>query len=190
MKTIKFISLAGSLPSGVDSGFYSDVLEKSKNYDVKILADCSGESLKKVIKSKPWCIKPNIDEFAELFDCDLSTLSALSTDEKIVEKALELNKQGVEIVIVTLGGDGLICTTNNQKFKVEPPTVEVLGTVGAGDSFVAGFLHMYGKSMEIEKSLIYGSAVATAKVTKKGTEAPSMDEINKILKQIKITTLN
>ncbi len=48
---------------------------------------------------------------------------------------------------------------------------------------------MFSKTNSIEEALKYGSAVATAKVTKKGTEAPTVEEVHNILGEIKIIKL-
>jgi len=53
---------------------------------------------------------------------------------------LKLNKLGVEVVAVTLGGGGCFVYTNKECFSVPALKAKVVDTTGAGDAFAAGFL--------------------------------------------------
>jgi sugar/nucleoside kinase (ribokinase family) len=46
--------------------------------------------------------------------------------------------------------------------------VEVMDVVGAGDSFLAGFSHMYVKSKDPEKSIKFGNLIAANAVKQRG----------------------
>ncbi len=172
------ITLAGRLPDKLDSNFYAKYIKKAKDADVSVVLDTSGESFKKGVLAKPWCIKPNIDELSEYFGVNLEN------DDEIILKCRELNQLGVEIVIVTLGPDGVLCTTSEEIIKVRAPKVTVKSTVGAGDSFVAGFLHKISQNSTIKDALKFATAVATAKVTLSGTNAPNVTEIEKYYKEL------
>ncbi len=49
-------------------------------------------------------------------------------------------ERGVRAVVVTMGGDGAIAYTTAGVVQVDPVPVEVVDTVGAGDSFTGGLL--------------------------------------------------
>jgi fructokinase len=50
-------------------------------------------------------------------------------------------KAGAKIVAITKGGEGVEIYTRRFHFAAEAPRVTVADTVGAGDTFTAGFLH-------------------------------------------------
>lgn len=54
--------------------------------------------------------------------------------------AEELLAQGVKVVVVTQGADGLSVLTKNGEVRVTAPKVDVVDTVGAGDTIVATVL--------------------------------------------------
>ncbi|MEL7155313.1 MAG: PfkB family carbohydrate kinase, partial [Actinomycetota bacterium] len=59
------------------------------------------------------------------------------TTDSITE---ELLANGVTAVVVTRGGDGLTVTTAEGRVQAPAPVVDVVDTVGAGDTIVATFL--------------------------------------------------
>ncbi|MBL8029533.1 MAG: carbohydrate kinase [Fibrobacteres bacterium] len=88
-------------------------------------------------------LKLNRDEYKmisrELFDIELSPLAF---GEKISSAF------GTEIIVITLGADGVMIFHNGKIFKVPGIAVKVIDTVGAGDAFCAAFLNgiLSGKS--------------------------------------------
>lgn len=182
-----YLCLCGRLPKGLNDDFYGNYIGLANKNNVKTILDTSGIALKKAIEQKPWLIKPNIDELSEYFNKPLGSL------DEIIEHCKIINNLGVEIVVVTLGEKGLICTTkSNTKdrvYKVTTPKVEVNSTVGAGDSFVGGFMYEYTKTQDLPKALVFGSATATAKVINKGTSVPNVSKIEKIKKDVVINEI-
>ncbi len=174
----EYITFAGRLPENIDSDFYYRYILRAKAKGIKTLLDTSGEALKKGVLAKPWCIKPNIDELSEYFGEKLDSIP------DIVLKCKELNNIGVEIVITTLGGEGVVCTTLDKTILFKAPKVEVKSTVGAGDSFVGGLLHKISLGETLENSIKFATATATAKVTLMGTSVPKKEDIEKYLREI------
>jgi sugar/nucleoside kinase (ribokinase family) len=84
----------------------------------------------------------------------------------------------VETLAIKLGADGAIGVKAVQKIRAESIPVEVVDTVGAGDSFNAGFLYGYLHKWELAQSLRL-ACVCGALSTQKagGTEAqPTLEE--------------
>lgn len=62
------ISMSGSLPKGLDSSFYEEIIAYAKRHGIFVAVDTSGQTLKDVVnaKIKPDLIKPNETEVADL----------------------------------------------------------------------------------------------------------------------------
>ncbi len=63
---------------------------------------------------------------------------------------------GAKLAVVTLGGDGSAATDGKDHAETGITPVDVIDTTGAGDSFIAGFLHAYVPGGSLEESLISG----------------------------------
>lgn len=69
--------------------------------------------------------------------------------------------KGMKIAVTTFGVDGSLAYDGNEYYRAYAVEVEeVVNTVGAGDSFIAGFLASYLNNESIEKSLENGSKLA------------------------------
>ena len=82
-----------------------------------------------------WCRAADV---LRLSDDDLAHLLPGTRPE---QAARTLHGLGVPLVVVTLGGDGVLASLEGRPVHVPSPAVEVVDTVGAGDAFMAGFLH-------------------------------------------------
>lgn len=171
--------LAGSIPNTLDSSLYQKIMKRLDDKNIKIIVDATKDLLIKVLKYKPFLIKPNNHELEELFDVKLET-----TDD-IITYALKLQKMGAKNVLVSLGKDGaLLITEDADIFKSNVAIGEVKNSVGAGDSMVAGFIAGYLTTNSYEKALQLGAASGGA--TAFSSDLAKKEYIYELLNEIKI----
>jgi ribokinase len=124
-------------------------------------------------------------------ESELALLSNMQvTDARSVESAArEILKQGVRIVIVTMGGRGALIVTAEQAVHVDTFKVDVVDTTAAGDAFIAGFASKILESdMEpasLQAAVRYGCACGALATTKLGAQPslPTRDEVENFLNQ-------
>lgn len=75
------------------------------------------------------------------------------TGQENVESAAEKLSARVETLAVKLGAQGALGIRNGQKVRAASIPVQVIDTVGAGDSFDAGFIYGYLNGWPLEQSL-------------------------------------
>ena len=73
--------------------------------------------------------------------------------ESNVDLAADKLRSRVETLGIKLGADGALGVRDSEKVRVASIPVKVIDTVGAGDSFDAGFLYGYLNGWSLEKSL-------------------------------------
>ena len=113
-------------------------------------------------------------------------LDALKIEMRGYRGLEELFKEyNLDLILLTKGKEGTMCF-KNKWYRVPCAPVEVVDTVGAGDSLSAGFLASYIKTGDLEKSLLFGSHIADYVVTKRGA-IPEYDE--ELLSYLKGTAL-
>jgi 1-phosphofructokinase len=149
--------LAGSIPAALPEDTYENIMKYLENRGIKIVVDATGELLLRVVKYKPFLIKPNNHELAEMFGVELK-----STDE-IVIYAKRLQSMGALNVLVSMAGEGAILVDENGDIhRMKPPKGVVKNSVGAGDSMVAGFIAGYLKGQDPREAFRMGVATGSA----------------------------
>lgn len=152
-----FLILAGSIPSSVPDTIYQEIMKALAHKDIHIVVDATKDLLLNVLKYKPFLIKPNHLELAEIFGV------TLQSDEEIITYARKLQEKGAQNVLISMGGDGaLLLTHTGEVIKRQVPKGTVLNTVGAGDSMVAGFVAGYLKSKDLKEALKLATATGSA----------------------------
>ncbi|NHB84408.1 carbohydrate kinase [Tessaracoccus sp. HDW20] len=89
---------------------------------------------------------------------------------------------GLSMFVVTLGAEGAMAVTPDGRQVASPGReVAVVDTVGAGDTFMAGFLSSLSRTSTMSKErLIAVSLLRPSSVAARGT-APSFDEVARML---------
>jgi sugar/nucleoside kinase (ribokinase family) len=89
-----------------------------------------------------------------------------------LEVAIEKLSRQVPLVVVKLGPKGALAQRGNERITVPSQPVVPVDTVGAGDSFDAGFLHQYVKGADLSMCLSSGNLAGALSTTRPGgTEA-------------------
>lgn len=153
LKADDLLCLCGSLPPGMEADSYARMLKAA---GVRAIVDTSGEALLCALSEKPWLVKPNRDELAALVGRELPTLA------DVIEAAEWLRGKGAENVLVSLGGEGALLCAEGTRVYQPAPQGEVVGTVGAGDSLVAGFAAGWQRTGDPVQALRLGVACGSA----------------------------
>lgn len=91
------------------------------------------------------------------------------TDGEPDELASALKLAGPDEVVVTLGGEGAVCVDRDGKVhRVQARRVTLVDPVGAGDSFVAGYLSALLDGDDVPARLIAGTRIAAYSVSAEG----------------------
>lgn len=103
------------------------------------------------------------------------------TGESNIDLAADSLRCKVETIAIKLGADGALGARNGEKVRVASIPITVVDTIGAGDSFDAGFLYGYLNGWSLERSLRL-ACVCGALSTQRagGTDGqPTLDEAMK-----------
>ncbi len=160
IKKDDILVLSGSTPKGIDESIYEKICEKIKEKNIKIVVDSTKNLLLNTLKYQPFLIKPNHHELGEIFNTEITN------KDEALEYAKILQQNGARNVLVSMGSKGSVLLDENGKtYKKDViKNKNVINTVGAGDSMVAGFLAGYLKYQNYEEALKLGIASATATV--------------------------
>lgn len=180
----EIVAIGGSLPSGVSPEIYRRIITVAKRQKAKVVLDVDGSALKVGIQAQPDIIKPNIHELSELIGRELKEL------DEIRAAAREINRGGVETVLVSMGAKGILMVEDGLECLAVPPKVTVSNTIGAGDSAVAGFIFGLLKGKDSKRSLMYAVTAGTATTQKFATALCTEEDFKMILPQVRLEILS
>lgn len=176
LKDGDILVLSGSIPESISKTIYKELSEKIKT-NVEIVLDTRGNLLQNNIHNN-FFIKPNIHELRDMFN------EKLETKQEIIKKCSFFLERGVKNVIISRGGDGALLVNKDFVLEASVPKGELINSIGAGDSMVAGFIAGHEKGMSTDDS--FRLAVAAGSATAYSYGLAEKDFVNKLYEEINI----
>lgn len=182
-----WVVLAGSVPPGTPAQWYAELVATLAATPPRVAVDTSDAPLAALIErlanGAPHLIKPNSDELASLTGGDPEAIEA---DPAAAAKAAAgLVADGIEAVLATLGANGAVLVTADGAWRATPPPIEVVSTVGAGDSSLFGYLLGHERGLPPAERLALAVAYGSAAAGLPGTTVPTPDQVRPDLVQVR-----
>ncbi len=170
--------MSGSVPKGVDSSFYGEVV-KSIPSRVKVIIDAERDNALSALGSREiFMVKPNLRELEGFAETSVSTIPDML---KASKKYFDL---GVQNVMISLGTEGAVLTDGTNHYFCKSTNVAVNSTVGAGDCMVSATCVAYEKGLPMQEVLRQAVAAGTAAVTTSGTNLFYKDKFMEIYSKV------
>ncbi|MCZ0921678.1 1-phosphofructokinase [Vibrio diabolicus] len=182
-ETHDYFVLAGSLPGGVTAEQCAAWIKALHQQGKKVLFDSSKAALKSGIEAHPWLIKPNDEELGDFVG------EHLETPEQCQAAAQTLSDKGIENIVVSMGADGVMWLNQGKWLRAQPPRMNVVSTVGAGDTLVAGFCWGHMQLMPKNDLLRFATALSALAVSQVGVGLTSQEELENIKQQTEVSEL-
>lgn len=177
------ITFTGRVPEGVDIGYIKEFLVFLKSKGARLVIDSRSFAKSDILDVSPWLIKPNEEEIRMYSDIDIK-------DKKTAKEAAEvLKRQGIDNVIISLGDKGAVLSCDEGVFFASAPQIEVLSTIGAGDSMIAGFIGAFSDGKSYKESFKSAVAYGSAACLTEGTNPPDKKDIKYLFDDISVVVL-
>lgn len=177
LKKDDVLILAGSIPRSLPDTIYRDILEKIEGKEIITVVDATKDLLMNVLSYRPFLIKPNNHELGEIFGVDIKE------KDDVILYAKKLQEMGARNVLVSMAGDGAVLVSEDDRaYKMDAPKGNVINSVGAGDSMVAGFVYGYITEGNYEAAFRYGVCAGSASAF--SDNLATRDEVDALLARI------
>lgn len=177
IKENDYLVLSGCVPKNLPTDTYERIIKRLSGKGVNFVVDATGDSLLKVLKYKPFLVKPNHHELGDLFGVKIES------DEQIESYAKKLQQMGAKNVLVSRAENGALLADETGKIhKVSNAEGELVNSVGCGDSMLAGFVAGYIQKRDYSYALRLGCACGNAAAFSEGLAEKA--EIEKIINGI------
>ena len=183
-KSFDIVAVCGSLPRGVTPDLFADWLKQLHQAGIKVVLDSSNAALTAGLSARPWLVKPNHRELEAWVGYTLNSV------EEIVSAAKKLKAQGIANVIISMGAQGSVWLSDEAVIQAQPPKCEnVVSTVGAGDSMVAGLIYGLINDLPQKDTLAFASAVSAFAVSQSNVGISDRTLLEPILNNVNITVI-
>ncbi|NPU90029.1 MAG: 1-phosphofructokinase family hexose kinase [Fervidobacterium sp.] len=175
------VVVSGSLPKGVAAEFYTGIIFTLKQWGATVYFDADGDKLKAGLIGQPDYIKPNLHEFQRLIGKHVNTREEIISEAKKIIDTHEL-----QAILLTLGGEGAYLIAKEKVLFTKTIKVNVKSAVGAGDSFLAGFVFKKAEDASDEEALRWANAAGTAAVMTPGTRLCRKADVERLIDRIEV----
>ena len=168
-----WVVMSGSVPPNFTGESVRTFVSGLAAHDINLAIDTSGEALVAAIDARPRLIKPNRSELAAISGSPLECIS------DVVDAAQGVRDRGVEYVVVSLGADGAVLVGPAGLIVGTSRVVHPRSKVGAGDSFLAGFLSKFSvDETDVDAAMLEALAWGAAAASLPGTAVPRPADID------------
>lgn len=171
---------SGSLPPGVPTDYYARVARITRAAGARCVVDSSGDALREALDEGVFMVKPSLREMQDLVGHPLVSMQ----DRTAAARAL-VNSGSAAIVAISLGAEGALVVTSDESVYSPSPEVDVRGTVGAGDSFVAGFVWRIAQGASITHALHTAVAAGAATASRPSTTLCTAELVHTLEAQLR-----
>jgi len=166
IRTAKVLHVAAAfLVPGLDGEPMARVLEQAREMGVTTSLDTAWDAEGRWMELVEPCLS-----HVDMFVPNIEEAQMLTGKQQAPEIAQMFLDYGISTVVIKLGADGCYARTGDDEFSVPAFKVKnLVDTLGAGDSFVAGFLAGIVNGWNLEKTCRFANAVGACCVSAKGT---------------------
>ena len=175
------VILAGSIPSGVDSDIYAQIIRMVHEKGGKVLLDADGKLFREALEAVPDIIKPNRVELEEYMGIDYR-----ASEKELLDAAEKFLESGIETIAVSMGKSGAMFVRDGYQVKCPALSVKSHSTVGAGDAMVAALAYAWDQKLGSEDTVKLCMATSAGAVTTVGTKPPSREVVDELINQVVI----
>ncbi len=173
------VVFAGSLPRGVDTDVYGQLIKELRKLGLVVLIDTDGDPLRHAVRASPNVVSPNVLEAEELVGHEFND------DEDRVIAVREMVALGALEAIMTVP-DGCFASVlpdggEPTLYRVKIAPVEAVATVGAGDAFLAGYIAARYEDKPAGECLRFGVACGAESVQRLGAGLVDPQKVERLL---------
>jgi 1-phosphofructokinase family hexose kinase len=170
----------GSLPSGIPSSAYAELISACNELGCQTILDTSGEALKEGVKAAPSMIKPNREEAAELVHFEIEGMEAA------YQASRQLADKKTALAVISLGAEGIVVSNSKSTQFASLPPIQVRNPTGSGDCLVGGFAFGLERSLPLEQTIRIGVACGGANAASDTTGRIDLSLVREIENRVSI----
>jgi 1-phosphofructokinase family hexose kinase len=180
------VIFAGSLPRGVQDGFYAEAMRVLKRRNVQSVLDSDGLPLRLGTEAEPFLVTPNQPEAEGLVGQEFSD------DDDFLMALDAIADMGAQNVLITYAA-GCVGRFREdrrvRRFRAAAPRLEAISAVGSGDTLLAGFIAARVEGRSTEDSLRNAVAAGAVSTLEVGAGRFQPRELGRVAAEVRVEEL-
>jgi len=178
----RIVVLSGSVPAGVPADIAATINRMAVDNGARVIVDTSGAALINAAANRglPFAM-------LRMDGAEASEVSGLSfaSPAALADYGQRLIHDGVaNRLVMSMGATGTVGVSADERFFCQPPKLETLSAVGAGDSMVAAIALEMTSGGSFRNAVRHGVAAAGSAVLTPATELCSKETADEILEKV------
>jgi 1-phosphofructokinase family hexose kinase len=161
----EFVVLAGSLPRGVDPGFYAELIRELSKRQVPTVLDSEAEPLRLGLEAEPFLVSPNQREAEAIVGQEFYERQDFALG---LEHIAELGARNVLVTNESGCYARLREGRKTRRYRAVAPQIEVVSGVGSGDVLLAAYIAAHAAGRPAEEALRDAVAAGAASTREVG----------------------
>ncbi len=182
-----YVIFAGSLPRGMDDGFYAEAVRELNRRGVLTVLDSEGEPLRLGTQAEPFLVSPNEREAEGLVGQEFND------DDDFLAGLDAIAEAGARNVLITReSGCWALLRTGREprRYRALAPRVDPVSAVGSGDVLLAGFVAARFEGRSDEEALRAAVAAGAASTFELGAGRFSPRESGRLVAGVEVAELS
>ena len=181
-----YVIFAGSLPRGVEPGFYAEAIRDLNRRGVLTVLDSEGEPLQRGTQAEPFLVSPNDREAEGLVGQEFHD------DEDFLAGLDAITELGAKNVLITReSGCWALLRSEREprRYRALAPRVDPVSAVGSGDVLLAGFVAARLEQRTDEEALRAAVAAGAASTLELGAGRFEEREAGRLVAGVQVAEL-
>ncbi|MGB2875766.1 MAG: 1-phosphofructokinase family hexose kinase [Gaiellaceae bacterium] len=181
-----YVIFAGSLPRGIDDGFYAEAIRDLNRRGVMTVLDAEGEPLRLGTQAEPFLVSPNEREAEGLVGQEFHD------DDDFLDGLEAIAELGARNVLITReSGCWALLRPDREprRYRALAPRVDPVSAVGSGDVLLAGFVAARLEDRSGEEALRAAVSAGAASTLELGAGRFEPREAGRLLAGVQVTEL-
>jgi len=181
-----YVIFAGSLPRGVDAGFYGEAIRELNRRGILTVLDSEGEPLRLGTQAEPFLVSPNEREAEGLAGQEFHD------DDDFLAGLDSISELGARNVLITSesGCWALLRSDRDMhRYRALAPRVEPVSAVGSGDVLLAAFVASRLEDRTAEETLRTAVAAGAAATLELGAGRFEPREAGRLVAGVEVAEL-
>jgi tagatose 6-phosphate kinase len=179
----KAVVLAGTLARGGPVDFYARCVAAARKKGILTVVDAQGDPLACALEERPDLVKPNRHEL------ERSLGRALPNEEDIWAGIEDIRSKGAGSVVITDGARVALAASPRGRWRITPPRVKAVNSVGSGDSFTAAMVVSLLRGEDFGVACRAGAASGAANALQLMTGEIELAAFQTLIKKVKVARL-